>query len=148
MEPPVNKIENTATSGDIADGELRRSVVVELPLGDAVDTFDLEKAVCSHGLFMMAPNHWDSLSKTLKRPLRLDIHEDTDSSSSLLVQISHPSHTPGSLSLRVFGTDSLSPHCQQSLMVLLYFPSLSLRSFFWHLIVECLTLNESSEKYI
>ncbi|KAM7474426.1 hypothetical protein LguiB_021669 [Lonicera macranthoides] len=118
MEPPANKNANTAASAsaDIADGERCRSVVVELPLGDAVDTFDLEKAVCSHGLFMMAPNHWDPLSKTLKRPLRLDSNEDTNSSSSLLVQISHPSHTPGSLSLRVFGTDSLSPLHQKSLL--------------------------------
>jgi hypothetical protein len=39
-----------------------------LPLGEAAETFQLEKAVCSHGLFMMAPNQWDPLSKTLLRP--------------------------------------------------------------------------------
>ncbi|KAA8545355.1 hypothetical protein F0562_020139 [Nyssa sinensis] len=95
------------------------NVVVELPLGDAAATFDLEKAVCSHGLFMMAPNHWDPLTKTLQRPLRLDCDDVPVSSSStgLIVWISHPSDTPHSLRIRVFGTDSLSPQHQQSLLV-------------------------------
>ncbi|KAK2978939.1 hypothetical protein RJ640_008720 [Escallonia rubra] len=85
---------NTIAAG--GGGGDRRSVVVELPLGDSAAAFDLEKAVCSHGLFMMAPNHWDPLSKTLQRPLRLDYRND-------------------SLHLRVFGTDYLSPRHQLSL---------------------------------
>ncbi|XP_062176319.1 uncharacterized protein LOC133881409 isoform X2 [Alnus glutinosa] len=48
-----------------------------LPLGEAAETFQLEKAVCSHGLFMMAPNQWDPLSKTqVSRMLRLSETEE------------------------------------------------------------------------
>ncbi|KAK2993635.1 hypothetical protein RJ640_019275 [Escallonia rubra] len=101
---------NTIAAG--GGGGDRRSVVVELPLGDSAAAFDLEKAVCSHGLFMMAPNHWDPLSKTLQRPLRLDYRND---SSSLTVRISHRPDSPSSLHLRVFGTDYLSPRHQLSL---------------------------------
>ncbi|KAG5625830.1 hypothetical protein H5410_011048 [Solanum commersonii] len=97
-----------------------RSVVVELPLGDGdggCATFDLEKAVCSHGLFMMAPNRWDSLSKTLERPLRLSENiNDDDHEQSVLVQITQPSDSRHSLLLRVFGTDSLSTIQQRSLL--------------------------------
>ncbi|XP_022895611.1 uncharacterized protein LOC111409797 [Olea europaea var. sylvestris] len=92
-------------------------VVVELPLGDAAATFNLEKAVCSHGLFMMAPNHWDPQSKTLQRPLRLNLdphHEDHE--ASLMVQISHPIDSPHALRLCVFDTSSLSPQHQHSLL--------------------------------
>lgn len=47
-----------------------------LPLGEAAETFQLEKAVCSHGLFMMAPNQWP-LSKTqVSRMLRLSETEE------------------------------------------------------------------------
>ncbi|XP_062176327.1 uncharacterized protein LOC133881410 isoform X4 [Alnus glutinosa] len=56
-----------------------------LPLGEAAETFQLEKAVCSHGLFMMAPNQWDPLSKTLLRPLRLLHSLSTPHRQSLLV---------------------------------------------------------------
>ncbi|KAG5537845.1 hypothetical protein RHGRI_025071 [Rhododendron griersonianum] len=80
-------------------------VVMELPLGKTAEaaTFDLEKNVCSHGLFMMAPNFWDPLSKTLQRPLLLDSHEESgngSASSSVLVRISQPSDSPHSLRLR------------------------------------------------
>ncbi|XP_058215364.1 uncharacterized protein LOC131326559 isoform X2 [Rhododendron vialii] len=95
-------------------------VVVELPLGKTAEaaTFDLEKNVCSHGLFMMAPNFWDPLSRTLQRPLLLDSHEEYgngSASSSVLVRISQPSDSPHSLRLRVFGVDSLSPRHEQEL---------------------------------
>ncbi|KAF7142296.1 hypothetical protein RHSIM_Rhsim05G0120900 [Rhododendron simsii] len=95
-------------------------VVVELPLGKMAEaaTFDLEKNVCSHGLFMMAPNFWDPLSKTLQRPLLLDSHEESgngSAASSVLVRISQPSDSPHSLRLRVFGVDSLSPRHEQAL---------------------------------
>lgn len=96
-------------------------VLVELPLGDAAPDFNLEKAVCSHGLFMMAPNHWDPHSKTLKRPLRLNLDDDE---ISVVVQVSHPPHSAHALHLLVFGTLALSPEQQQSLLVggvLLYF---------------------------
>ncbi|XP_047961663.1 uncharacterized protein LOC125206450 [Salvia hispanica] len=91
-------------------------VLVELELGDAAWNFILEKAVCSHGLFMMAPNHWDPLSKTLTRPLRLNLDDDDDDQTSVTVHVSHPPHSPHALHLRVFGTDTLTLHQQQSLM--------------------------------
>ncbi|CAN4110820.1 unnamed protein product [Withania somnifera] len=97
----------------------RGSVVVELPLydGDEDETFNLEKSVCSHGLFMMAPNRWDSLSKTLERPLRLSENiNDDDHEQSRLVCISQPSDSPHSLLLRVFGTDSLPAVHKRSLL--------------------------------
>lgn len=101
-----------------------RSVVVELPLEDGngyCASFDLEKAVCSHGLFMMAPNRWDTLSKTLERPLRLSENiNDDDHEQSVLVQITQPSDYPHSLLLRVLDTDSLSTIHQRSLLVLLF----------------------------
>lgn len=81
-------------------------------------TFDLEKAVCSHGLFMMAPNRWDTLSKTLERPLRLSENiNDDDHEQSVLIRIAQPSDSPHLLLLRVFGTDSLSTKHQRSLLV-------------------------------
>ena len=111
---------------DVGGGARRGSVVVDLPLGEAAVTFDLEKAVCSHGLFMMAPSQLDLLSKTILSPLRLDSDADTDnglsllsssSPTSLIVRISHPSDSPHSLRLRVFGTDSLSSQHQKNFMV-------------------------------
>ncbi|EYU33314.1 hypothetical protein MIMGU_mgv1a019757mg, partial [Erythranthe guttata] len=89
-------------------------VLVELPLGDAAPDFNLEKAVCSHGLFMMAPNQWDPHSKTLKRPLRLNLAGGE--TFSLMVHVSHPTHSSHALHLRVFGTRALSPQQQQSLL--------------------------------
>ncbi|KAK4406819.1 hypothetical protein Sango_0688400 [Sesamum angolense] len=89
------------------------AVLVELPLGDAASNFSLEKAVCSHGLFMMAPNRWDPHSKTLRRPLRLNPDGDE---TSLMVHISHPTHSADALHLRIFGTHALSPQQQQSLL--------------------------------
>ncbi|KAL0348172.1 UNVERIFIED_CONTAM: hypothetical protein Sangu_1045000 [Sesamum angustifolium] len=90
------------------------AVLVELPLGDAAANFSLEKAVCSHGLFMMAPNRWDPHSKTLRRPLRLNPDGDE---TSLMVHISHPTHSADALHLRIFGTHALSLQQQQSLLV-------------------------------
>ncbi|KAJ9550720.1 hypothetical protein OSB04_014765 [Centaurea solstitialis] len=60
---------------------------------------------------MTAPNHWDPLSKTLRRPLRL-----SDSGvTSVNVQISQPANS-SDLLVRVYDTDSLSPAHHQSLM--------------------------------
>ncbi|KAI3754961.1 hypothetical protein L1987_54753 [Smallanthus sonchifolius] len=93
-------------------------VEYKLPLGEASVTFNLEKAVCSHGFFMTAPNHWDPLSKTFQRPLRLyqsHEHDGLSSSSSVTVQISQPPQA-SHLILRVFDSVDLSPAHQQSLM--------------------------------
>ncbi|KAI3805284.1 hypothetical protein L1987_27516 [Smallanthus sonchifolius] len=96
-----------------------QGVEYKLPLGGASATFNLEKAVCSHGFFMTAPNHWDPLSKTFQRPLRLfhsREHEGlSSSSSSVTVQVSHPPQA-SHLILRVFDSVDLSPAHQQSLM--------------------------------
>ncbi|KAH7867195.1 hypothetical protein Vadar_030301 [Vaccinium darrowii] len=94
-------------------------VALELPLGETAATFDLEKAVCSHGLFMMAPNYWDPPSKTLQRPLRLDSDDEYGNGgacSSVIARISQPSDSPHSLRVCVFGADSLSPQQERTLM--------------------------------
>ncbi|KAH0698543.1 hypothetical protein KY284_012758 [Solanum tuberosum] len=69
---------------------------------DKFPIFNLEKAVCNHGFFMMAPNHWDPSTKTFSRPLRLD-----DSIRSALTFISQP---PGEdhLVITVYGATILS----------------------------------------
>ncbi|GMH23853.1 hypothetical protein Nepgr_025696 [Nepenthes gracilis] len=95
-------------SGDEKEEDTKSWFDVELPLGEAAEAFDLEKAVCSHGLFMMAPNKWDPLSKSLLRPLRLNNDNDGDD-DTVLVRVSHPSDLPHSLLLRVLGRLSLSP---------------------------------------
>ncbi|KAL8139958.1 hypothetical protein V2J09_005979 [Rumex salicifolius] len=68
-------------------------------------SFSLEKAVCSHGLFMMAPNYWDPLSSSLLRPLRLSSDAE---GQSFLVRISQSSDYPLSLLIRVIGVTALS----------------------------------------
>lgn len=117
----------------------RRSVVVDLPLEDGdgdCATFDLEKAVCSHGLFMMAPNRWDTLSKTLERPLRLSENiNDDDHEQSVLVRITQSSDSPHSLFLHVFGTDALSTIHQRSLLVLFFSSSICLNLYVLHFLV-------------
>lgn len=92
------------------------------------ETFDLEKAVCSHGLFMMPPNYWHSPSKTFLRPLRLslfhdyanddadDHHHDHHASTSHLVSICHSQDDAQSLCIRVFGTRCLSSSQQEVLL--------------------------------
>ncbi|XP_047332529.1 uncharacterized protein LOC124936111 isoform X2 [Impatiens glandulifera] len=101
------------------------AIEMELKLSETeAQTFNLEKAVCSHGLFMMAPNIWDPLSKTLLRPLLLDSREagygDGDGisdpkSSSAFVRISHSPSSPDRLNLSISGVESLSPKQQQFL---------------------------------
>ncbi|XP_039135652.1 uncharacterized protein LOC120273073 isoform X2 [Dioscorea cayenensis subsp. rotundata] len=83
---------------------------LELPVTDP--TFNLENTVCSHGLFMMSPNHWNSSTKSLHRPLRLSSFP----SLSLSVIISHPS-PPNPLLISVSGIASLSSQDQLCLLV-------------------------------
>ncbi|KAG1331810.1 N-glycosylase/DNA lyase [Cocos nucifera] len=83
-------------------------VHLQLPLNDP--SFNLETAVCSHGLFMMAPNRWDPASKSLHRPLRLS------TSSSLSVRISHPSPSHPLLLVSVFGASSLCSQDQHAIL--------------------------------
>ncbi|XWS10573.1 hypothetical protein CRYUN_Cryun38cG0007700 [Craigia yunnanensis] len=75
---------------------------LQLALGECSSCFNMEKAVCNHGLFMMSPNVWIPSTKSLRRPLRL-----ADSSHSLSVTISHPPNHPF-LVIQVHGVHSLS----------------------------------------
>ncbi|XP_073269751.1 uncharacterized protein [Primulina huaijiensis] len=99
--------------GDKMAAAVDGGVLVKLELGGAAATFNLEKAVCSHGLFMMAPNHWDPRSKTLQRPLRLGLD---DHETSFLVRVSHPSMFPQELHILVLGARSLCPQQRHSLL--------------------------------
>lgn len=84
-------MENTKTN--VAEEEEEESVVLEIPLGDAAETFNLEKGVCSHGLFMMSPNHWDPLSLTFSRPLRLSLSDSDPQVSTPTTSLFVPSLT-------------------------------------------------------
>lgn len=99
--------------GDNIAAAVDGGVLVKLELGGATATFNLEKAVCSHGLFMMAPNHWDPQSKTLQRPLRLGLD---DRETSFIVRVSHPPMSPQELHIRVLGARSLCPRQRHSLL--------------------------------
>ena len=94
------------------EAELRSWVQVEMEAEDP--DFDLEKAVCSHGFFMMAPNRWDPATRTFQRPLRLPFLSST---ISVFVRIFQPRRESSSLRISVFGVDSLSLPQQQSLLV-------------------------------
>lgn len=95
-------------------------VVLELPLGAAEEeeSFELEKAVCSHGLFMMPPNQWDPVSKTLLRPLRLGLGLGDSDSESVMVRISQHQWAPRSLHVRVYchNSPSLSRQHRESVL--------------------------------
>ncbi|KAI6678930.1 hypothetical protein NL676_039726 [Syzygium grande] len=86
------------------------AVEVEVGLGEAAKTFRLEKAVCSHGLFMTCPNRWDPLSLSLSRPLRLPRGD-----VPVVVRISHPPRS-AALRLLVRGVSALSPSQHRSLL--------------------------------
>nr|GMC52807.1 DNA-3-methyladenine glycosylase [Ipomoea batatas] len=72
------------------------------------NTFKLEKATCNHGFFMMAPNHWDTLTKTFTRPLRLT------TSLSVTVSVSKPP-TQNQLLLKIHHATLLSPEDQHAI---------------------------------
>lgn len=116
-----------AKGEEVENGSDGQSLMLELPLAKASETFNLEKTVCSHGFFMMAPNHWDPLSKTLLRPLRLTLFHSS-SSPSVMVRISHPSYRPHCLHLLVYhtaiGIASLSSENELAILVLVNFPFL------------------------
>ncbi|XP_008227745.1 PREDICTED: uncharacterized protein LOC103327233 [Prunus mume] len=80
-----------------------------LPLGSN-SSFNLEKAVCNHGFFMMAPNRWIPSSKTLQRPLRL-----ADSTTCVTVSILHPPNRT-SLLVRVRDIQNISYTDQRAIL--------------------------------
>ncbi|CAA7388518.1 unnamed protein product [Spirodela intermedia] len=94
----------------------RSSGVVEVSMAVEDPDFDLERAVCSHGLFMMAPNRWDPTTRTFQRPLRLRCSSSSSSPLFVVVRISHPFPRPSLLRIFVFGADALSLPHQQSLL--------------------------------
>ncbi|KAK3182897.1 hypothetical protein Dsin_030183 [Dipteronia sinensis] len=72
-------------------------------------SWKLEKAVCSHGLFMMSPNHWDPLSRSFWRPLHLSLDDNGHAPPpSVMVRIFHPQETPNPLHVKVYNTGSVS----------------------------------------
>ncbi|RWW65255.1 hypothetical protein BHE74_00027450 [Ensete ventricosum] len=93
----------------MGDGE-EGVVVLQLPVKDP--TFDLAKAVCSHGLFMMSPNCWDPATASLRRPLHLSA-----SSASLSVRISQPSPPADHLLVSVYCTTFLSMSDENDRMI-------------------------------
>ncbi|KAL6841841.1 hypothetical protein ACP4OV_028353 [Aristida adscensionis] len=103
----------TASGGPGAPPEAEQEPLVELelelelPPGGAAAPFDLEAAVCSHGLFMMAPNRWDPATRTFSRPLRLA----SDRAASRVVRVSaHPARPAAALLVAVRGAGGeLSP---------------------------------------
>ncbi|CAO2828633.1 unnamed protein product [Amaranthus hypochondriacus] len=83
-------------------------VDIKLPLEESNSTFNLENAVCSHGLFLMAPNQWDPQTKSLIRPLRLSLSiNGNGSSDSALVRISS-GQSFDEVFIRVYGKQWLS----------------------------------------
>lgn len=85
-----------------------------LPLEESASSFNLEKAVCNHGFFMMAPNYWIPSTKTLRRPLRL-----ADSTKCVTVSISHPPNLT-SLLVRVHDIDKISSADEHAILVRTY----------------------------
>lgn len=83
--------------------------MIHLNLGVCSD-FDLERAVCNHGQFMMPPNQWIPSSKTLQRPLRL-----SNSNSSVFVSINQTSSFL--LTIQIHSSAALSPQDQQTILV-------------------------------
>ncbi|KAF3438452.1 hypothetical protein FNV43_RR21214 [Rhamnella rubrinervis] len=86
------------------------SWLLKLPLGKCKSTFNLEKAVCNHGFFMMAPNRWIPSSKILQRPLRL-----ADNTTSVTVLISHPPDS-SFLCVQVYHSQTPSPADQRAIL--------------------------------
>ena len=83
-------------------------VDIKLPLEESNSTFNLENAVCSHGLFLMAPNQWDPQTKSLIRPLRLSLSINGNAcSDSALVRISS-GQSSDEVFIRVYGKQWLS----------------------------------------
>ncbi|CAJ1964904.1 unnamed protein product [Sphenostylis stenocarpa] len=81
-----------------------------LALGKCKSSFNLEKAICNHGLFMMAPNKWIPSTKSLQRPLRL-----IDQHTSVTVTISHLPGEPN-LHIYVHHKQALSLENQQAIL--------------------------------
>jgi hypothetical protein len=92
----------------------RVELELDLPFRAAASPFDLAAAVCSHGLFMMAPNRWDPAARALVRPLRLA----SDRTVSLLTRVSaHPARPDSALLVSVHCAGALSPLDRDAMLV-------------------------------
>lgn len=82
------------------------------------ETFDLEKAVCSYGFFMMAPNLWFPSTCTLQRPLRLRDNRSVMVCISQDKSISSPFSSSLNLLIRVraLGVETLTNEDEQYLL--------------------------------
>lgn len=97
---------------EAGDGDGDGCLVLELHASDIHGGFDLAAAVCSHGLFMTAPNRWDSPTRSLRRPLRLS------SSSSIHVSIFQPEPSSPRILISVAAVaGSLTPEDQEAILV-------------------------------
>ncbi|KAJ0007520.1 hypothetical protein Pint_30695 [Pistacia integerrima] len=81
-----------------------------MPLGEHASNFNLEKAICNHGLFMMAPNCWNPSTKSFQRPLRL-----TNATDSVNVSVSHPTGEDF-LVIHVYDVEILSSEDRRTIM--------------------------------
>ncbi|KAJ0020536.1 hypothetical protein Pint_30882 [Pistacia integerrima] len=81
-----------------------------MPLGEHASNFNLEKAICNHGLFMMAPNCWNPSNKSFQRPLRL-----TNATDSVNVSVSHPTGQDF-LVIHVYDVEILSSEDRRTIM--------------------------------
>lgn len=85
--------------------------MMTLMLVEVDANFNLEKAVCNHGFFMMAPNRWIPREKSLSRPLRL-----LDQTTSVTVSINQPSNQQFLL-VKVLHSRQLSSRDKQTVRV-------------------------------
>lgn len=91
--------------------EGRTDLMMTLMLVEVDANFNLEKAVCNHGFFMMAPNRWIPREKSLSRPLRL-----LDQTTSVTVSINQPS-SQQFLVVKVLHSHQLSSRDKQTVRV-------------------------------
>lgn len=83
-----------------------------IPLQNPTSTFNFETAICSHGLFLMAPNEWDPHTKSLLRPLRLSLSSSA-ASTSALVRISAAQRA---VLVRVYGVRHLATEEEEAVV--------------------------------
>lgn len=82
-----------------------------MALGKCGSNLNLEKAICNHGFFMMAPNCWNPSTKSFQRPLRL-----TNPTISVNVSVSQPIGQDF-LVIHVYDVEILSLEDQQTIML-------------------------------
>lgn len=116
--------------------------IIHLNLGVILSSeFDLEKAVCNHGQFMMPPNQWIPFSKTLQRPLRL-----YNSNYSVLVSIKQTSSFLLTIQIHSSSSSSSSSsnsthHQDEQAILVLYFIYISTNFILFLIYIYLLIIN-------